>query len=89
MATKIEILENRVNTLTETVNNLSIVLEKLQSKKGPSSTREMTTEDAERCINGDLKGFPHKKAAEELGLSYGQVYSARGGYTFKNVKKVK
>lgn len=79
---KIIELEATIKTLTEKVDNLT-------AKKGPSSTREMTLEDAERVINGDLKGVSHKKAAEELGLSYGQIYSARGGYTFKNVKKIK
>jgi hypothetical protein len=79
---KIVELEAKIESLTEKVDNLS-------SKKGPSSTREMTIEDAERIINGDLKEASHKKAAEELGLSYGQVYSARGGYTFKSVKRTK
>ena len=71
----IEILKERVGTL--------------ETKKGPASSREMTLEDAERIINGDLKDSSHKIAAEKLKLSYGQVYSARGGYTFKSVVKAK
>lgn len=82
-------LEKRGNVLEGKINDLSEKLESLLKKKGPSSTREMTLEDAERIINGDLKGKSHKVAAEELGLSYGQVYSARGGYTFKGVVKKK
>lgn len=80
LAAKVEILEQRLKIAEENY-------EKLMSKKGPASQREMTIDDAERVINGDLKDIPHKKAAETLGLSYGQVYSARGGYTFKSIVK--
>lgn len=63
-------------------------LEEAQAKsKGLASTREMTDDDARRIMTGDLKDASHKAAAEALGLSYGQVYSARGGYTFKHVAK--
>lgn len=61
--------------------------ETLAKSKGLASTREMTDEDAKRILTGDLKDVPHKKAAETLGLSYGQIYSARGEYTFKHVHK--
>jgi hypothetical protein len=36
---------------------------------------------------GDLKEDSHKEAAEKLGLSYGQIYSARKGFTFKPIYK--
>lgn len=52
--------------------------------RGPLSTRSMTVDDAKRIMTGDLKDASIKSAAQELGLSYGQVYSARGGYTFKD-----
>ena len=55
--------------------------------RGPESKREMTEADARRVIGGDLKDLPHGKAAEKLELSYGQVYSARLGFTFKSVSK--
>lgn len=54
--------------------------------RGPKSTRTMTRHDAWRVLHGDLKGMSHKAAAKVTGLSYGQVYSARGEYTFKDVK---
>lgn len=54
--------------------------------RGPKSTRVMTRHDAWRVIHGDLKGTTHKTAAKVTGLSYGQIYSARGEYTFKGVK---
>lgn len=61
--------------------------EQLAKSKGLASTREMTDEDARRVMTGDLASASHKAAAEALGLSYGQVYSARGGYTFKHIAK--
>ena len=45
----------------------------------------MTEGDARRILLGDLKDATHTAAATELGLSYGQVYSARKGFTFKTV----
>jgi len=51
--------------------------------RGPMSTRPMTADDAARIITGDLSTKSIKECAKELGLSYGQVYSARNGYTFK------
>lgn len=67
------------------------VLEKTPAKRdrGPASTREMTEDDARRIILGDLKDVSHKDAAAKLGLSYGQIYSARGGYTFKKLQDEK
>lgn len=80
--------------LKDIVAKLNEVIEKINSTKapkerdrGPDSTREMTEDDARRILLTDLKTLPHKKAAEELGLSYGQIYSARKGFTFKGVYK--
>jgi ElaB/YqjD/DUF883 family membrane-anchored ribosome-binding protein len=80
--------EKRIEQLEADVKELKSMIEKLTNRRGPKSSREMTRDDAERIINGDLKETSHKKAAEILNLSYGQIYSARGGYTFKDVKKV-
>lgn len=55
--------------------------------RGPKSERTMTDEDARRVIMGDLKDVSHKAAAEALNLSYGQIYSARKGFTFKPIHK--
>ena len=51
--------------------------------RGPKSEGEMTEEHAVRVMLGDLRDKSHKDAALELKLSYGQIYSARKGYTFK------
>lgn len=74
-------LEQRVAALEEKVANIKV------RDRGPKSERAMTDEDAKRVKFGDLAGLGHKDAAKELGLSYGQVYSCRGGYTFNHVKK--
>jgi hypothetical protein len=76
---KIEALELRVAQLEEHTN--------AKRDRGPASEREMTEEDAFRVKFGDLKDKKHKEAAELLKVSYGQVYSCRGGYTFKQVKE--
>lgn len=55
--------------------------------RGPKSERTMTDDDARRVIMGDLKDVSHKAAAETLELSYGQIYSARKGFTFKPIHK--
>jgi hypothetical protein len=80
----------RVNLITEMLANLCAQAPTAQAAtgvrdRGPTSTREMTEDDARRIMITDLKDASHRKAAEELGLSYGQVYSARNGYTFKGV----
>lgn len=56
--------------------------------RGPKSDRTMTDEDARRVLEGgDLADKSHKEAAETLGLSYGQIYSARKEFTFKPIHK--
>ena len=57
------------------------------STKTPTTGKEMTDEDAEKVIYGELSAVKHKDAADKLGLTYGQVYSARLEFTFKNVHK--
>jgi hypothetical protein len=66
------------------VNEL-VKLATTKRDRGPDSTRTMVEEDAKRIMLGDLKDISHTKAAEQLGLSYGQVYSARKGFTFKAI----
>ena len=49
--------------------------------------REMTNDDARRALNGDLRAMSHKEAADQMGLTYAQVYACRLGYTFKHIHK--
>ena len=80
--------------LKEIVARLNEVIEKMNTTKapkvrdrGPESNREMDENDARRVLLGDMKDESHKSAAEKLELSYGQIYSARKGFTFKGVYK--
>ena len=78
------IIAEKINELIEAHNLLS---ESQTKTRGPKSDRAMSESDARRVICGDLKELSHNKAAEELGLSYGQIYSARKQFTFKSIHK--
>ena len=87
IATAVEMitaLQNRVETL-----EAASMSSKPSRDRGPASTRKMTEDDARRLILGDMTKISHKEAANELGLSYAQVYSARCGYTFKALQDEK
>ena len=80
--------------LKEIIEKMNEIIEKMNTTKvakvrdrGPDSQREMTEDDARMILIGNLKDASHKDAAIELGLSYGQVYSARKGFTFKGIYK--
>lgn len=75
-------IAEKLNEVITALNNLSAPRD-----RGPKAERTMTDDDARRVIYGDLKDVSHKAAAEALGLSYGQVYSARKGFTFKPIHK--
>ena len=78
-------------TQAQIIADLIARVEILESRptrdRGPASERTMTDDDARNILLGELSSLSHKKAAEQLGLSYGQVYSARNGFTFKTVYK--
>jgi hypothetical protein len=83
----------QLNELVERVAQLELRVVELEEKtekrenRGPKSASSMTEEHAFRVKFGDLKDAKHGAAAKELGLSYGQIFSCRGGYTFKTVGK--
>ncbi len=97
MVTRYQELFHRMNGLTEELNKqidkgkeLRAELESVKTggkNRGPASTREMNERDAWRVRFGDLKDMQIKEAAKVLGLSYGQVYSAKGEYTFKGLSE--
>ena len=93
---------NEINEIVESIEiaklndnaKLKEIIEKMNTTKvtkvrdrGPDSQREMTEDDARSILLGELKDKSHKAAAEELGLSYGQIYSSRKGFTFKGIYK--
>jgi chromosome segregation ATPase len=68
----------RIETLETLVNGRN---------KSAATKRNMTEADAYRVLTGDCKDLNHKDAAELIGLTYAQVYSCRGEFTFKDVHK--
>ena len=80
-----------VAALAIIVETLAAKIEVLESRptrdRGPASENAMTEDHARTVLLGDDMGLSHKAAAEKHGLSYGQVYSARNGFTFKAVYK--
>lgn len=56
-------------------------------KPVPKTDKEMTDDHARQILIGDCKDLKHNDAAKKLGLSYGQVYSCRGEYTFRHIHK--
>lgn len=88
---QIDDLRNLVNAQDALILALRNNVEELKTQgsvnrdRGPKSEGEMTEEHAVRVMLGDLRDKSHKDAALELKLSYGQIYSARKGYTFKKI----
>lgn len=84
-------LQAQIDDLKAIVTEQGAQIEDLKSQssgnrdRGPKSEGEMTEEHAVRVMLGDLREKSHKDAALELKLSYGQIYSARKGYTFKKI----
>jgi len=71
----------KVNEIVEAMNAQPV------RDRGPKSERTMTDDDARKCMVGEFKDKSHKECAELLQLSYGQIYSARKGFTFKPIYK--
>jgi hypothetical protein len=79
-----------LETILEKLVSIETKLDEIKSHqrdRGPRSTRAMTHEDAHMVKFGQLSNLDHMECAKRLGLSYGQIYSARCGYTFNHVKK--
>ena len=75
--------QTQIDSLLTMIEDLQ---EQVESKRGgPKSERAMTEDDARRILDGDMKDVGHKQAANDLQLSYGQVYSCRKGFTFKKI----
>ena len=82
-AATLEEVVAKVNELILKVNDIKV------RDRGPQSEKAMTEELAHTILMDDkVARMSHKRAAETLGLSYGQVSSVRGGYTFKKQYKL-
>lgn len=91
-------LRKAMTMTTMTLQSLQAEIEALKSRvaelekkeelrAGPKSERNMTEDDAKKVMIGELKDKSHRECAEILNLSYGQIYSARKGFTFKAIYK--
>lgn len=79
-------LETTVIALMQRIAELEAQPQRGQRNYGPKSETSMTNEIAWRIMYGDRTSAKVKDVANEFGLSRGQVYSVKGGYTFTSVK---
>jgi hypothetical protein len=86
--TLVEIVAS-IEAMTATLATIGARIDALEQASKPvaKSDKDMTDDDARSVLNGETKDMKHNDAAKKLGLSYGQVYSARLGYTFKHIHK--
>lgn len=82
----LKLLSEKINEIITHLNS-NKVSNTTTRDRGPKSEKDMSEDDARKILLGEMKDVSHKECAEKLGLSYGQVYSARKGFTFKNVYK--
>jgi len=80
-------IAEKLNEVIEKVNTMDTSRPQGDTVRDIKSDRAMNEDDARSVLLGDLKDVSTKEAAVELGLSYGQVYSCRKGFTFKKVFK--
>src|SRR5689334_11769674 len=78
-----------IQQLVTQVAELNKRVEMLESQQSVpnKSQKEMTDTHALQILTGEYKDLNHNKAAQILGLSYGQVYSCRLQYTFRHIHK--
>lgn len=75
-------------SVDELRTKLDDVITKVEGRnKSAAVKRNMTDVDALRVLTGDMSEMAHKEAAEEMGLTYAQIYSCRLEFTFKHVHK--
>lgn len=89
---EVEVLEDESEEQRATRVGLVARVQELESllrgrNRSAPTKRNMTDEDAERVLTGDVATLGHKEAGEAIGLTYAQVYSCRLEYTFKHVHK--
>lgn len=77
-------LEARIAQLAEKVQMLEL---KLARNKSSALVRVMTDDDARLVLGEEFAELNHLETAQRVGLTYGQVYSARKGFTFKHVAR--
>lgn len=83
----LKLISDKVNEIITHLNERNNSKSVTVRDRGPKSEKDMDESDARLILLGEMRNVSHKECAEKLGLSYGQVYSARKGFTFKNVYK--
>lgn len=84
---KFEVVDPSTITVQELATKYNEIVSFLNGTM-PKSDRAATEDDARRILFGDLKDKETKEIAEELDLSYMQVYLIRKRSTFRNVKEI-
>jgi len=74
------------NKLNEVIRHLNNMEQRPTRDNGPKSQRKLDDDLAREILFGEDKNLTVKEACQKHGLSYGQVYSVREGYTFKKVQ---
>ena len=74
------------NKLNEVIRHLNTLESQPTRDNGPKSQRKLDADLARQILFGDDKDLTVKEVCHKHGLSYGQVYSVREGYTFKKVQ---
>lgn len=95
MKTRIAESEAKITELGLKLDGFGAMIDELRQQfdawgegnKSSPDKRPMTKADARRAMTGVEKDMNHKDAAEAIGLTYAQVYSARMEFTFKEVHK--
>jgi len=87
----IELLKSKATNadISAKLNELITAYNETASKRdrGPKSDKAVTLEIATKIMADERKEMSHKEVAKELQLSYGQVYSVRKGFTFKQLHR--
>lgn len=86
-ATSSSVTTEELLKLIKTMDERVTALEQQITKPNNQSQKEMTDEHAYQILTGEYAQLKHNEAAQKLGLSYGQVYSCRGEYTFRHIHK--
>ena len=84
----IDMFNEALGRIADLETRVAVLEEQLAAKRPASKSENSMTEEHAFIVKfGYLKDLKHGMAAKALGLSYGQVFSCRGGYTFKTVTK--
>lgn len=82
---KLSLHDTMLEEMKPQVDHVTLLVDS-RNRSAPTK-RNMTDQDAIKCLTGEFKDLSHKDAGEKMGLTYSQVYSCRLEFTFKEVHK--